>query len=202
MTEVWWNQYKVDVPENRIGDWAVERFEITEEGAKLFNLRASLHGLGYRFVIPGTYSSLTYRGHLVMSDTRAEIQDHLGIIGRAKGKVLLNGLGLGLVLRACLLKPDVDHITVIEIAPEVISLVEPHLRERFDDKFVIHAGDALSWKAPKNSRWDVVWHDIWDSLCTDNLPDMHRLHRRYGHRSDWQGSWGRETLEYRMGSRS
>lgn len=41
---------------------------------------------------------------------------------------------------------------------------------------------------------DAVWHDVWDELCTDNLPQMHRLHRR----SDWRGSRSRSFLEYRV----
>jgi hypothetical protein len=31
---------------------------------------------------------------------------------------------------------------------------------------------------------------------TDNLEDMHKLHRRFGRRADWQGSWGRSFLEH------
>ncbi|GAI86930.1 unnamed protein product, partial [marine sediment metagenome] len=134
------------------------------------------------------------------SDTPAEIRDHLEVIRQAKGQVLLNGLGLGLVLRACLLKPEVDHVTVIEIAPEVIALVVPHLREQFGDKFTIHAADALTWKAPVNSRWNVVWHDIFDAICTDNLPIMTRLKRRYGRRCDWQRCWAED--EHRRQKRS
>lgn len=194
-----WSSYKVDVPECRIGDWAIEKFEITEDGAKLHNLRAIYHGYGYRRVSPGMYTRLTCNSQLVMSDTRAEIRDHLKIIRKAKGKVLLNGLGLGLVLRACLINPDVDHVTVIEIASEVIDLVVPHLREYFGDKFTVIEDDALTWKAPKNSRWDVVWHDIFDSICVDNMSAMTRLKRRYGNRCDWQGCWA--EYEHRRASR-
>ena len=189
MEQVWWDKYKVDVPEGHIGDWAVERFEITDDGAKLYNLQATLHGFGYRSVRPGIYTCLTRNGNIVMSDTQAEIRDHLEIIRKAKGDVLLNGLGLGLVLRACLLKPGVNHVTVVEIAPEVITLVEPHLCKQFGDRFIVHEADALTWKAPKNSRWDVVWHDIFDAICTDNLSTMTKLKRRYGNRCDWQGCW-------------
>lgn len=189
MGQIWWEKYKVDVPEGRVGDWVVERFEITEDGAKLHNLRATIHGRSYRSVRPGNYTRLSHNGHLIMSDTQAEIRDHLEVIRWAKGKVLLNGLGLGLVLRACLRKSEVDHVTVIEIAPEVIGLVEPHLREQFEDKFTIYEADALTWKAPVNSRWNVVWHDIFDAICADNLVDMTRLKRRYGRRCDWQGCW-------------
>lgn len=189
MSRMWWSEYKVDVPEGHIGDWTVERFEITKEAARLYKLQAALQGHGYRAVRPGSYTRLVCRGQLIMSDTPAEIRDHLGIIGRATGKVLLNGLGLGLVLHACLRKPDVDHVAVIEIAPEVINLIAPHLYEQFGNRFTIYEANALTWKAPKHSRWNVVWHDIFDSICTDNLPVMTHLKRRYGGRCDWQGCW-------------
>jgi hypothetical protein len=42
----------------------------------------------------------------------------------------------------------------------------------------------------KGERYGMVWHDIWDSFCGDNLPEMTRLKRKYGRRADWQGCWG------------
>jgi len=192
MRQIWWDKYKVDVPLGGIGDWAIEGFWVTEEDARNYNIRATFRGSSRREVRPGSYTRLMHNGHLIMSDTPAEIRDHLEIIRRARGQVLLNGLGLGLVLRACLLKSEVEHITVIEIAPEVIALVAPHLHERFGDKFTVFEADALTWKAPKNSRWNIVWHDIFDAICTDNLPIMTRLKRRYGRRCDWQGCWAEE----------
>jgi hypothetical protein len=39
-----------------------------------------------------------------------------------------------------------------------------------------------------------VWHDIWLDLCTDNLEGMGKLHRKYGRRTDWQGSWEKDRL--------
>ena len=197
-TTPWWEKYKVDVPKGQIGDWAIETFKVSDEGAKRHQLAMLFNGTGSRGIYAGTYTKLTHNGGLVMSDTPAEIRDLLKVIKMAKGQVLLNGLGLGLVLRACLSKDEVDHVTVIEIAPEVIELVESHWRRWFGDKFTVHLADALTWKAPRNTRYDVVWHDIWSDMCSDNLPDMHKLHRRYGHRCDWQGSWGRSILEYRM----
>ena len=54
---------------------------------------------------------------------------------------------------------------------------------------------SLFLHVPRDTRYDVVWHDIWDNICADNLPEMHRLHRRYGRRCDWQGSWARWHCE-------
>jgi hypothetical protein len=62
-------------------------------------------------------------------------------------------------------------------------------------RLTIHHGDALTYKWPVGTRWTVAWHDIWDTICEDNLPDMNRLHRRFGRRVDWQGSWCRDLIE-------
>jgi hypothetical protein len=40
----------------------------------------------------------------------------------------------------------------------------------------------------------VAWHDVWANICEDNLPLMARLHRRYGRRVNWQGSWSKEVV--------
>jgi len=193
--------YVVDVPEGQSGSYRIERFEVTDEDAKRERFR-SIIAFGARriSVPPGQYTRLINTAtfdRLVMSDTPAEIGDHLGAINRAKGQVLINGLGLGLVVQAVLQKPEVEHVTVIEISPDVIALVGDHYQERFGDRLEIIEADALAWQPPKGMRYDVVWHDIWDNICSDNLPEMHKLHRKYGRRADWQGSWCRAECEWR-----
>ncbi len=112
---------------------------------------------------------------------------------RAEGKVLVNGLGLGVLLKALLDKGDITEVTVIENSEDVINLVaETYLSD--DRVSIIHA-DAFEWKPPKGKRYDFVWHDIWDYICADNLPDMHKLHRKYGRRTSHQESWCRDRCE-------
>ena len=65
----------------------------------------------------------------------------------------------------------------------------------FDCKLNIICADALEWKPPKGTRYNAVWHDIWDNICGDNLDDMKKLHRKYGRRTNWQGSWCRDQCE-------
>jgi CRP/FNR family transcriptional regulator, cyclic AMP receptor protein len=55
---------------------------------------------------------------------------------------------------------------VIEISEEVIALVAPYIT---DHRLRVVHGDALKWMAPRGLRWNVVWHDIWDDICADNL---------------------------------
>jgi spermidine synthase len=134
-----------------------------------------------------------------MSDTPAELEDMYYFVYHAKGKVLINGLGLGAAVQAVLSKPEVEHVTVIEISEDVIKLVADHYLKRYGDRLTIIHADALTWQPPKGQKFDTVWHDIWDSICTDNLEEMGRLHRRYGKRAAWQASWCREQCEYYRG---
>ena len=192
---------KVDVPDGESGDWKVERFTVSDEDIKLHNLRCSFKaGMGGRVMESGTYTKITRNGKVIMSDTPAEIRDHMEFIYQARkrgGHVLINGLGLGWALEAILDAPKIKTITVIEKSPDVIDLVGQHYKDKCPKNkylLIIHA-DALEWKPPKGNHYEAVWHDIWDNICSDNLPDMHKLHRKYGRRCDWQGSWCRYQCE-------
>lgn len=178
---------KSEIPEGKSGPWSIEKFTITESEAKFENIRAAFSFTGGgRTVRPGTYTRLRYHDSVIMSDTPCEIRDHFGFVRRARGNVLINGLGLGLCLAAVLRKPEVTKITVIEIDPDVIGLVAPYFT---DLRLTIINANALTWKAPKGESYDAVWHDIWPNICEDNLKEMAVLHRKYGRRCNWQGSW-------------
>ena len=90
---------------------------------------------------------------------------------------------------------DNADVVVIEKSQDVINLVGAHLKDRYGFKITIINADAFVYKPSTGMKFDAVWHDVWDNLCTDNLVEMHRLHRKYGKRCDWQGSWGRELCE-------
>ena len=127
-----------------------------------------------------------------MSDTPDEKRGHYRFVWSAKGHVLINGLGLGMVLGAVLQNPAVTKATVVEISPDVIALVAPSYR---DPRVSIVCGDALTIEIEKGAKFGAVWHDIWDNICADNLEAMKTLHRRYGRRAEWQGSWARHLCE-------
>jgi hypothetical protein len=174
----------VSVPEGSAGKWAVRRFTVGEQEASMTRLSAMKYGRGY--VPPGTYTELRHGGRLIMSDTPDERRDHYPPVVEAKGHILINGLGIGMVLAACLKRPAVTRATVVEIDPDVIALVAPH----YDDPRVeVINADAFEYRPPKGIRYGMVWHDIWPDICGDNLPEMTRLKRKYGKRADWQGCW-------------
>lgn len=180
-----WDKYKVDIPEGERGRWKIERFTV---GRNIETLRAAWAG---RAIDPGTYTRLLRGGRLVMSDTPAEIGDHIGFMRNAHGRILIHGLGLGMCLRAVLMNEKTDSVDVVEIDPDVIALVGPHYLK--DSRVRIHEGDALTFRL--EGEWDYAWHDIWDDICADNYDEMKRLHRRYGRRVANQESWCRYQVE-------
>jgi len=189
---------RVNVPEGQSGDWKVEKFKVSKEEASFHNLRStfSFGGRG-RTIQSGDYTKLTRNGTIVMSDTPAEIRDHSYFIYQAKGHVLINGLGLGWIVEALFQKKEVKTITVIEKSKDVIDLVKQHYYDKCPKNkhiIIVHA-DAFEYKPQKNQRYSAVWHDIWTYICGDNVEDMKKLHRKYGRRTDWQGSWCRYECE-------
>lgn len=177
---------KVTIPVGESGPYSISRFTISKEEAALENLRMSFSGWGRRHVHEGEYTALRRGGVMVMSDTPAEMMDHYWFVQRAEGSILINGLGIGMCLKAVLAKAEVTDVTVIEVSSDVIRLVAPHYN---DPRLQIINADAYTWQPPKGKRYNAVWHDIWNDICSDNLPEMEKLHRKYGRRTDWQGSW-------------
>lgn len=187
--------YRVAVPEGVSGDWQVSKFTVGALGKDSKRLYYALQG---RDVPEGTYTRLTHNREVVMSDTPSEIQDHMQVIRHIEllgGYILVNGLGLGVVLKAALASPKVKHVEVVEISEDVIRLVSPTYQA--DPRLTIHHADAFTWKPPRDIAWTVVWHDIWSDICTDNLAEMAKLHRRYASKvAGWQGSWSKELCLY------
>lgn len=180
--------YRVDVPVGRRGPWSIQHVEATL--ASMSGLMAALRGEPYT---AGTFTVLAHdRRGTVMADTGPEVWESMPIIRHGHGRVLVHGLGLGVVVKALLAKPEVTHIDVVELDPDVIALVGPHYP---DPRLVIHQGDALTFRFPPGTRWDCAWHDFWDKTLPENLPAMRRMHRRYARRVGWQASWNRERCE-------
>lgn len=177
---------KVSLPECSKGEWKI----IHKESKPYFNSAEIRLG---RTVPAGEKITVLYRGKtLVMSDTPAEQADHKPAERHARGHCLINGLGIGMVLQACLDKSEVTKVTVVELSQDLIDLVSPFYS---DPRVEFICANAFEYQPPAEVRYEMVWHDIWDTICADNLPDMHRLHRKYGRKTAWQGSWAREICE-------
>ena len=190
---------KVDIPEGKSEKWYIEKFTVNEKD--FGRLYYQLHG--GRDVPPGTYTRLMLDhsfNNPMMADTPSEIYDHYEPIYKAKelgGRILINGLGLGCIIKAMLTFPNVTRIDVVELEQGIIDLVAPSYK---DDRVYIYHNDAYIIKWDKADRWTVAWHDIWANICSDNLEEMAKLHRKYGHKVTWQGSWAKEQCLRQRGT--
>jgi hypothetical protein len=176
---------------------------IDAEGVKVEQFHAdpweSLHyALKGRPVPEDDYWRLIVDGELWMSDTPAEIRDMrmfcFALQWTSATHVLINGLGMGLAMKMALSFDTVEHVDVVEIDERIIRLIGKGVYD--DPRVECHEHDALTMKFPRGMMWSVVWHDIWPTISEDNLRQMHRLHRMYGHRCAWQGSWCRGEAEW------
>lgn len=180
----------ITVPDGVSGNWTIETYTISKKEADFENMRSMFSFSGLcRGIKAGTYKRLSRGKTVVMSNTPAEIRDHSYFVRRAKecGRVLLNGLGLGVTLAAVLESDIVKNVIIIEKSKDVIKLVAPTYSK--DPRVEIINADAFEYKPLKGIRYGAVWHDIWDTICADNLPEMTKLKRKYGKRCDYQECW-------------
>lgn len=154
-------------------------------------------------VPPGTYTALLrystrgalYGGESVMSDHLVELRRHLEFILRARGRVLVTGLGLGCVVRGLLLNPRIKSVDVVERDAHVVGMVWPHMP--VDRRLALHVCDAHDFVAGADDgaslgSWDFAWHDIWTDEEHDE-PHLAIAHQRLmlalRDRVRWQGAW-------------
>lgn len=187
-----WKEYRVGCTERREQNgWVIEPFSMPRVNPERMFL-LSEGGLDRDPGWGDGFTALRHNGKIWMSDTRAEIMEHSPLINKLwwcesiPGQtVLINGLGIGMAVQACL-RHGVEHVDVVEIEQDVIDLVGP----LFDPaKVTIHKADAYEIEWPRGKSWTFAWHDIWPSISPENLAGMRRLHKRYKTRVQWQDSW-------------
>lgn len=194
MDQEHYQQYRVLLNPVKHGPWVVERKVIEKDDvSRVFYVTDGPHPTLDRDCGYGDTTILKKQGTTWMSDTRAEILEHSPFINRLwwceslEPSVLINGLGIGMAVKAALTH-NASRIDVVEIDQDVIDIVGPN----FDDPRVhIHHADALTWRPPTGMRWTLAWHDIWPTISADNLPEMDRLQKKYRRRVQWQASWQR-----------
>lgn len=191
----------VMIPEGRKGPWRIQHFTVSEVEAELDALRNLINGRN-RAVRAGTYMSLRHdRRGIIMSDTPAERADHYQVlewVGMGATSFLIHGLGLGMIATWLDADPRVERIDVVEIEPDVIELVAPTVLAN-TSKVTIHEGDAFTFTHPGEPSWDAAWHDIWDDISTENIPQMDALEERYAPHVRWQACWSRDLCEFQQG---
>jgi spermidine synthase len=141
----------------------------------------------------GKYAVLKINGTTVMSDTGMERITNQDVVDKARGQVLIAGLGLGMILHPIAAKASVQKILVVEQSADVIKLIEPTLPANI----TLVCVDIFDWK-PFDWKWDTIYFDIWPDISQDNLAEMSKLHRKFRSKlapGGWMGSWCRKHLQ-------
>lgn len=190
----------VIVPDGKRGDWSIESFTVSQKEADLYNLLHLEGKEAHHRVEAGDFKRLMHyceereKNEVVMSNTPMEVITNRAAADMATGRVLINGLGLGMLLHYILQKPDVTEVVVVEQSKDVIDLVAPTFLP--NPKVSLAWGDAFTY--PPTGTFDFVWHDIWTYVSDENLKEMDELESKYAHVAARQLSWERAGCE-RMG---
>lgn len=144
------------------------------------------------FRVTDSTMHLNVPGDCVMNDTPHEILTHMNFMLRAHGRVLITGLGLGCVVRGCLVNPNVKEIVCIEKEIDVLKLVLPYMPERETDRLKIIHADAHEWVKENKTKFDCAWHDLWSDIDNgeEALDVQHvKLIESCSEFVDYQGAW-------------
>jgi hypothetical protein len=216
-----WDDYRAHVGvQLSAGPWRIDAIESTAGDVTSWIAEAQ----GMPVTPPGWYTALMHKDRgLVMCDVPGEIAGALPFLDAATlehRRLLITGLGLGILPAWLLATTSPWRIDIVEIDPDVIELITRDCREQWapnawaaDPRLHIHHGDAHTWwpagqrgcalhqtcRTWGNATWHAAFFDIWDTISPHNLPSMHRLHRRFGRRVAKMWSWERAECEAMRG---
>ena len=120
-----------------------------------------------------SFPAIREDGRVWMTVTPNEINTIQPAVQKSRGKVLTYGLGLGYYAFHCLLKADMESVTVVERNPAVIDMFRRHLLPFFPRQDALHIvqADAFDYAANVMPRegFDTVFTDLWHDVA-DGLP--------------------------------
>ena len=135
-----------------------------------------------------------------MTVTPNEINTIQPAVHESHGKVLTYGLGLGYYTFHCLLKDDVESVTVVERNPAVIDVFRTHLLPFFPRQEILHIvqADAFDYaaKVMPHEGFDTVFTDLWHDVA-DGLP-LYRQMKALEVPGPRYLYWIEQTLKYYM----
>ena len=209
-----WDAYRAQIGvQQRSGPWRVDAAEHTVLSDWIAEAEEMPPGQP-----GGWYTTLVHdqRG-VIMSDLPCEIAGALPFLDYVeqltsghKIRVLIGGLGLGIIPARLLAHSKVSRIDIVEIDPGVVDLITQDRYQQYapnawasDPRLHIYLGDIHTWhplgtyrhgkyrgcvlhsrcpEVGKSPYWDAGWMDIWDTISPKNLPSMATLSRRYRRR--------------------
>lgn len=131
------------------------------------------------------------RSEPFMSLTPMEVYTLRSGVKRAKGKVLMCGLGMGWMARRVLERKQVTHLTVIDKEGVILKRFGEPLKKKFGDKLSLLEGDAYEMAHPQKNLsydYDIALWDIWDDYSDASFDRRFQEVRRLA--PVW--NWGRK----------
>ena len=183
------------------------QFKIVKETSKKFPVATMRHAFMYgvkpltlEFAKPATFHRLTKgKGEDVLtSDVPQEVYTQYIEFHKAHGNVLVGGLGLGMAATMIKKLPGVRTVTVVEIEPKIISLVQEQLPSGIE----VIQGDLYEYlKSPLQGsvigKYDFAYHDIWyrtgEGTWVEHIVPLARLTRKAG--INETGFWGEQEMK-------
>lgn len=150
-----WHTPATDYPERKVGSAEIER---KNYGRGIY-LMEQVKGYDFFEVkkpIPITSLKIDKKQWMVDDPLHWEGMEILG--QKAKGNVLVGGLGLGLLIHSLAKNPEVKNVDVVEMNKDVIKLIKPQLP---DKKIKIHKGNIFDKEWLVKDKYDTVILDIW-----------------------------------------
>jgi hypothetical protein len=157
------------------GNVSIQQFVLTQEDSKKTEWNALIRQDKSQFCPPGRYVSMTVNGRVMMSDTLMEKETNRRFVDNVYGRVLIAGLGLGMILHPILQNPKVEAVEVIENNQHVINLVLPTLA-CYESLLRVHWGDVRTPLAA--AKFDCIYFDIWP-IYGNHIIECPRLFDQY-----------------------
>jgi hypothetical protein len=107
-----------------------------------------------------------------------------------------------MILVPILQNPKVKSVLVLEKYQDVIDLVEAPVRKAVSEdatKLTVLCADVFMWDPPKGQVFDMIYFDIWPEICTDQLPAITKLKRKFCRRlrpDGWMKAWQEDHLRF------
>lgn len=177
---IWsWRTPATDIPEQVCGS-----FRVTKRVVKPGTAWPMCKTLGYDYCVFMREATLTLLQERVgdgwkdwMVDSPYEWYAMGEYSMRAHGpRVLVGGLGLGLILHHLTMRRDIDEITVVEVSGDVIQIISPYIPR--DQRIGIIQGDifdVIPRLASEGREFDTIIIDIWAGRDYEFVEDFRRL---------------------------
>lgn len=139
---------------------------------------------------------LTGNGHddtgVWMSLSPSEVVTQRAGVKRARGRVLMGGLGMGWLARRVLEREQVNHVTIYDTNEDVLDFFGKPLKEEFNGKVTLKLGDVYD-ATPK--KYDRILLDIWKGYGDAEFDQrLRELRTKVPSKALWM--WGYTPRDY------